>query len=324
MKPAIQFGTDGWRALIGDGFTTANLRVVAQAFADWIMRARGRRARVLIGYDGRFGGERFALAAARVLAGNGLRTDVTAEPVPTPALSWWILRRRYDGGLMITASHNPPAYSGVKVKPHFGGSPDETVIGALVAALGRRPPRDGGAVRRVTFTPAYDAMIRSLVDLRALRRLRGTVVHDPMGGVQLGRLDAVLRGLPLRIVRIHDRLDPMFCGLDAPEPVEKNLRELMEAVPRHRALLGIATDGDGDRVGIVSNDGTTLSPHLIYALLLLFMIRERKLTGGVVKTVSGSFLLDRIARAHGLELHETPVGFKHICRLMREDDILMG
>lgn len=324
MRTDIQFGTDGWRALIADGFTVERLRVVAQSFADWLVRTHGRRARAIIGFDGRFGGERFALAAGRVLAANGIRTDVTSGAVPTPALSWWVVKGKYDGGLMITASHNPPAYNGVKVKPEFGGSPDESVIGPLVAGLGRRKPRDGGTVRRVDFIPAYDGLLRSLVDRRALRSLKGTVVHDPMGGVQTGRLDAALRGLPLRVVRIHERLDPMFCGLDAPEPVEKNLRELMRAVPRHRALLGIATDGDGDRVGIVAENGVNLSPHRIFALLLLFLLRHRKLTGGVVKTVSGSFLLDRIARAHGLKLHETAVGFKHICRLMMTEDIMIG
>lgn len=325
-KHGITFGTDGWRALIAEGFTVERVRIVAQAFADWLKRAHRTRRKVLIGFDGRFGGERFALAAASVLEGNSFHVDVVSSPTPTPAVSWWILKRRYAGGLMITASHNPPAYSGIKIKPDFGGSPDETVIGPIVANLGVRPPRAGNlkAVRRVAFTDGYVRSLRRFVDLRALKRLRGTVVGDPMGGVQTGLLARVLSGTPLRVVSIHDRLDPLFCGLKSPEPVEENLADLKVAVRRTRARLGIATDGDGDRVGIVADGGRFLTPHIVLALLVLFMVRWRKLTGGVVKTVSGSYLMDRIARAHRLPLYETPVGFKYICKLMREKPILIG
>jgi len=214
----------------------------------------------------------------------------------------------------------------VKIKPHFGGSPDETVIGPIVARLGARTPKvgDAGAIQRVTFLKAYLRQLRQFVDFKALKRLRGVVVSDPMGGAQAGLLARVLKGTPLKVAAIHDRLDPLFCGLEAPEPVEKNLKDLKEAVRRSRARLGIATDGDGDRVGIVDDGGRFVTPHLVFALLLLFMVRFRKLSGGVVKTVSGSYLLDRIARAHGLKVHETPVGFKHICKLMLKEQIVMG
>jgi phosphomannomutase len=324
----IAFGTDGWRGLIADGFTVPRLRIVAQSFADWVRATapRGARPRVLVGYDGRFGGERFALHAARVVAGNGIATDLTAGPTPTPAVSWRIPERGYAAGLMVTASHNPPDWSGVKIKPGFGGSPDESVIGPIVRELGRREPREAPApaVRRVEFTAEYVEMLRRFVDRAALRRLRGTVVSDPMGGAQAGLLARALRGLPVRVAAIHDAIDPMFAGLEAPEPVEKNLAALQREVRRRRAIAGIATDGDGDRIGLVDDGGAFVTPHLVFALLLRYFIEGRGMRGGIVKTVSGSYLLDRIARRFRLPLHETPVGFKHICRLMREEDILMG
>lgn len=322
----VTFGTDGWRAIIAEGFTVERLNMVAQAFAEWLNSTGKRRARILIGYDSRFGGERFALAAARVLVGNGHRPDVASRVVPTPAVSWLIPERGYAAGLMITASHNPPAYTGVKVKPHFGGSPDETVMGPIAARLGRTPPKlgDPARVRRIDFIDAYIRRVRRFVDVDALKRMRGTVVFDPMGGAQAGLMPAALRGTRLKIAAIHDRGDPMFCGLRSPEPVESNLEELKSAVRRHRGLIGIASDGDGDRVGIVSDDGRFVTPHFVFALLLLHMVRVRKETGAVVKTVSGSYIIDRIARAHGLRVHETPVGFKYICRLMLEQDVMIG
>ncbi|MEK7474028.1 MAG: phosphoglucomutase/phosphomannomutase family protein [Candidatus Coatesbacteria bacterium] len=322
----IAFGTDGWRGIIAEAFTVDRLHVVAQAFADWMKRKGHERGRLLVGYDGRYGGERFALHAGRVLAGNGFRVDVTAGPVPTPAVSWRIPQKGYAAGLMITASHNPPSYSGVKVKPEYGGSPDETVIHPIVTLLGKHPPRFGEtrALRRVEYMDEYAHMLRGLVDRGALRKLRGTVVSDPMGGAQAGIVAKILKGLPLKVVAIHDVVDPMFCGLASPEPVEKNLGALKAEVRRRRAILGMATDGDGDRIALVADGGAFVTPHLVFALLLLFMVRERHQRGGVVKTVSGSFVLDRIVRKHGLPLYETPVGFKHICKLMREQDILMG
>ncbi len=321
----VTFGTDGWRGRIADEFTVDRLRIVAQAFAAWLKGTR-RPGRVLIGYDGRYGGARFARHAAGVIAANGFGVDVTAAPAPTPAVSWWIPRRRYAAGLMITASHNPPAWSGVKVKPYFGGSPDETVIGPIVRNLGKRPPaaeRPAG-IREVAFLDEYVAMLRRFVDLKAIRRLKGTVVSDPMGGAQAGLLARVLGGRGPRLAVIHDALDPMFCGLRSPEPVESNLEALKAEVRRTRGIIGIATDGDGDRIGLVADGGRYVTPHLIFVLLMQFLIRERRMTGEVVKTVSGSFLIDRIARRNGLTVHETPVGFKHICKLMRERDILIG
>lgn len=322
----VTFGTDGWRDIIADGFTVERVRWVAQAVADWLKKQKPFRGKALVGYDGRFAGERFALAAGRVLAGNGFRTDVTRTPVPTPAISWWIMKKHYAGGLMITASHNPAAYSGIKIKPHFGGSADESIIEPIAASVGLHSPKsaDLEKVRRVCILEQYTSMLRSFLELPALRRLRGRIVFDAMGGASAGLLQPVLRGLPVQIIPIHDAIDANFFGLESPEPVEKHLAALKEAVRSHRALVGIATDGDGDRVGIVSDDGEFLTPHKVFSLLVLHMVRNRRQTGAVVKTVSGSFLLDRIAAKQGLTLLETPVGFKYICKLMREHDIIIG
>ncbi len=322
----VTFGTDGWRDIIADGFTVERVRWVTQAVADWLKKQKPCRGKALVGYDGRFAGERFALAAGQVLAGNGFRTDVTATPVPTPAISWWIMKNHYAGGLMITASHNPAAYSGIKIKPYFGGSADESIIEPIAARVGAHAPKtaDLNAVRRVSILDRYTTMLRAFLKLPALRRLRGKIVYDAMGGASAGLLEPVLRGLPVEVVPIHDRIDPNFCGLESPEPVEKHLAALKTAVRRHKALVGIATDGDGDRVGIVSDKGEFLTPHKVFSLLVLHMVRNRRQSGAIVKTVSGSFLLDRIAAKHRLRLLETPVGFKYICKLMREHDIIIG
>ena len=322
----ITFGTDGWRAIIADGFTTEKVGIVAQAFAEWLRRSAKPRGRVLIGYDSRFGGELFSLAAARVLAGNGFRVDVTDGPVPTPAVSWRIPMKGYLAGLMVTASHNPSRYSGIKVKPFFGGSPDESVIGPIVKRLGKTPPRMGpeSSVKRVNFRDGYLRAVGRFVDLKAVKRLKGSVVGDAMGGPQAGNLSRILKGGTLKVKEIHGAFDPMFFGLHSPEPIEMNLGELKKEVVKSRAVLGMATDGDGDRLGIVSNEGKFLTPHVIFALSMLFMVRVRRQSGEVIKTVSGSFLINRIARAHNLKLHETPVGFKYLCALMRTRDILIG
>ena len=322
----VVFGTDGWRALIADGFTVERLQMVAQAFSDWLRMKARRGSKVLIGSDGRFGGERFAIVAGRVVAGNGFKPEVSATVVPTPAVSWLIPRKRYAAGLMITASHNPPAYTGVKVKPDFGGSPDETVMGPIAARLGRSRPKlgDTAAVKRVDFLNDYLKAACRFVDMRAVRKLKGTVVFDAMGGAQAGMMEKALKGARLKVVSIHDKVDPMSAGLASPEPVEKNLDGLKTAVRRARAVMGVATDGDGDRVGIVADGGRFVSPHLVFALLLKLMVEIRGETGAVIKTVSGSYIIERMARAYRRKVHETPVGFKYLCRLMLERDIVIG
>lgn len=323
----ISFGTDGWRAIIADIFTVDRVQIVAQAVADWLVSEGKSGSKVLIGYDGRFGGEMFSMAAGRVLQGNGFKVAVTKAAIPTPALSWQIPVGGYEAGLMLSASHNPPAYNGIKIKPHYGGSPGDEVILPIVERLGKTsPPRLGeaGAIERVDFISGYLDKVRDMVDIPALKKLAGKVVFDPMGGAQVGHLAKVLKGVPLEVVEIHNRLDPMFCGLTAPEPVESNLKDLKAAVKAEKPVLGIANDGDGDRVAIVDENGRALTAHELFAVLLLFMIRQRKQTGGIIKTVSGTFLIDRIARKYGLDVEESPVGFKYICKAMRERDILIG
>lgn len=323
----IVFGTDGWRAIIADIFTVDRVQIVAQAVADWLTNEGKSGAKVLIGYDGRFGGEMFSLAAGRVLHGNGFKVAVSRSAIPTPALSWQIPVGGYEAGLMLSASHNPPAYNGIKIKPHYGGSPGDEVILPIVKCLGKTtPPRLGeaNAIERVDFIPGYLDKVRDMVDIPALKKLSGKVVFDPMGGAQVGHLAKVLKGVPLEVVEIHNRLDPMFCGLTAPEPVESNLKDLKAAVKAEKPVLGIANDGDGDRVAIVDETGRALTAHELFSVLLLFMIRQRKQTGGIIKTVSGTFLVDRIAKKYGLDVEESPVGFKYICKAMRERDILLG
>ncbi|HEY8450487.1 MAG TPA: phosphoglucomutase/phosphomannomutase family protein, partial [Bacillota bacterium] len=326
MADAIRFGTDGWRAIIAEAFTFANVARVAQAVADWWRVDAGARGRVIVGYDTRFLSPRFAEEAAAVLAGNGFEVLLVDRPTPTPAVSWAIREHGLDGGLMITASHNPPEYHGIKVKAAFGGSALPEMTEAVerhyrrLVAQGGEPRRlDPAAARRsgriVPFDarPGYFAQLRRYVDLERLRGLGAPIVVDTMHGAGYGYLSALLREQGLEVIEVRAEPRPDFGG-GAPEPIARNLRPARAAVIVHGAAAGLCVDGDADRVAAIDEEGAVIDAQRVFALLLSHLYRARGQRGSVVKTFAGSRMIDRLAERFGLPFRETPVGFKHVCR----------
>jgi phosphomannomutase len=346
-RTPILFGTDGWRAVIAHEFTFANLERVAQAYADFINQPRqdappspqaathNQRAHeetatphVVVGYDRRFLSEKFAERAAEVLSGNGIGVAMFDSDVPTPLVSWAVRERTAAGGVVITASHNPAEFNGFKIKAPWGGSATRETTVAVEALVDAQTPRrsDLTAAMRDGLDEAvesYRAQIASYVDLERLRRAEARVVVDPMHGSGGRWVESFLRGGALAVETIRAERDTQFGGVN-PEPIDRNLAPLRERVRKAAALVGLATDGDADRVGAVNELGETMTMHEVVPLLLLHLARRRGMSGGVVRTFSQSVLTKRIAAAHNLKLHETPIGFKYVADLMLREDILIG
>lgn len=357
----IRFGTDGWRAVIARDYTFENLERVTQAYADYLVglkqesltnqlievgqisrqeakdslfsnvigAALGTQAlTVVVGYDRRFMSELFAQRAAECLAGNNFKVLLFSESQPTPVISWAVKDLNADGGVVITASHNPPDFNGFKIKAPWGGSADPTTTAAVEKLVDANPPK------RNQLSPSsenplektldtYRKQIASYIDIDRLKGATGRLIVDSMHGSGGTWIESFLSGGALQIETIRANRDPLFGGVN-PEPIDKNLGALKSRVRESGALAGVATDGDADRVGAVNERGETLTMHDVVPLILLHLVRNRKMTGGVVRTFSQSVLLKRIAAVHKLKLYETPIGFKYIAELMLTDDILIG
>ena len=337
LATTIRFGTDGWRAVIADGFTFANLERVAQAYADFLQQSSqdeqttnsaGRRPLVIVGYDRRFLSEQFATRAAEVLRGNNLQVRLFDRDVPTPLVSWAVREAAAAGGVVITASHNPAHFNGFKLKAPWGGSATPETTSAVEALVDQQAPAFGSlpADARGAMDSAvasYRAQIARLIDLDHLRSARARVVVDPMHGTGGSWVESFLGGGTLATETIRSWRDPQFGGVN-PEPIDANLDLLKRRVRETGALVGLATDGDADRLGSVNELGETMTMHEVVPLVLLHLARARGMSGGVVRTFSQSILTKRIAAAHGLKLYETPIGFKYVADLMLRDDILIG
>jgi phosphomannomutase len=330
----IRFGTDGWRALIAREFTFANLERVAQAYAEYLLQQQTgtpRNSLVVVGYDRRFLSEQFAARAAEVLAGNQMRVALFETDVPTPLVSWAVREQKAAGGVVITASHNPPLFNGFKIKAPFGGSATPETTMAVEALLDANPPTRGQLPPKESemqealrsSVESYRAQVASYVDLERLRATDARVVVDPMHGAGGRWVESFLEGGKLQVETIRAERDALFGGV-APEPIDRNLAPLKERVRATGALVGLATDGDADRVGAVSEAGETMTMHEVVPLVLLHLARRRGMTGGVVRTFSQSVLVKRIAAAHNLPLYETPIGFKYVADLMLRENILIG
>ncbi|MGI8918484.1 MAG: phosphoglucomutase/phosphomannomutase family protein [Pyrinomonadaceae bacterium] len=323
----IKFGTDGWRALIAREYTFANLERVSQAYADFLLRENPSSPFVVVGYDRRFMSENFAERAAEVLTGNGLQVAMFAEAQPTPLISWAVKDLQALGGVVITASHNPPDFNGFKIKAPWGGSAPPETTTAVEQLVDANPPKrasySSDSSQLDKSIESYRKQIKSYFDLDRLRSLNGTVVIDPMHGSGGHWVESFLTGSRLKVETIRGNRDPLFGGVN-PEPIDSNLGALKQRVAETKALVGLATDGDADRVGAVNELGETLTMHDVVPLVLLHLARNRGMSGGVVRTFSQSVLLKRIATAHDLKLYETAIGFKYIADLMLNDDILIG
>ena len=333
----IAFGTDGWRAVISDTFTFENVRLLAQAIADYV-REQSERAEseVVIGYDTRFLSDRYAGEVARVMAGNGIIAHLTRADAPTPAVSYAVVEKKAEAGVMITASHNPPRYNGVKLKAAFGGSALPEQARQVEALLERnqleaRGPNmmefqqatKLGLIRPFDPAWAYYQHLSTLLNLDMISKGEMIVVADGMYGSGRGAFRDMLSRTRCRLHEIRCEMNPGFGGIH-PEPLGHYLQALSAAIQTYHADVGLATDGDADRIGAMDAHGEFIDPHHIFALALRYLVEKRGWTGAVVKTVSTTRMVDRLAKRYDLPLHETPVGFNYIADYMLNGDVLIG
>ncbi|WP_218081127.1 phosphoglucomutase/phosphomannomutase family protein [Anthocerotibacter panamensis] len=317
----IRFGTDGWRAIIGDDFTFSNLRQVARVSAQVLAKTYSGTG-ILVGYDHRFLSPEFARAVAETLVADGFEVYLADQASPTPAISWAVKKRGALGGLIITASHNPPQWSGLKVKGAFGGSVPETVTQQIEQGLdsGLAIPKGKGTLQSFDPWELYLEQLRTRVDLEAIRQTPFTVFLDTMHGSGAGGLTRL--GIPVQALR--GERDPLFGGV-SPEPVAKNLAPAFRAVKAAaQPAVVLVFDGDADRIGAVNGDGTYLNCQVLIPLLIDHLARTRGGSGAVVKTLSGSDLFRRVALARGLPVYETAIGFKYIAEIMECEPVLLG
>ena len=326
----IQFGTDGWRGVIAEDFTAANVRKVAGAIARYVIRAENPQSGVLVGYDSRFGGPLFARATAEVIASTGTPVWLSDAPCPSPALSLLVRQRQAAGGIMITASHNPYRWSGVKYKASYGSSALPAIVSQIEQELSAvlangdvALPLRSDLIHSLHVREPYLQTLSALVDWERIRERTFRFLVDPMHGAAAGLLRELCRRHGVSCDEIRGSHDPLFGGVN-PEPIEPHVAALQQAVRTGKYDAGFAVDGDGDRIGAVDADGTFITPHQIFAILLWHLAGTRKLEGGVAKTFSTTKMIDKIAQKFGRPLFETPIGFKHICALMLERDILLG
>ena len=325
---AIRFGTSGWRAIIADEFTFENVRRATEAICSSLKGSHSEDTRrtLIIGHDTRFMGERFMAVAAEIARKKGLRVLQCESAVPTPALSHAIRSERALGGINFTASHNPPEYQGIKFSTADGAPalPEVTQkIEAAIAGSEQASDADGGSIEPYDARTGYLADLSGKINLKAIAAGRGRYAYDPLWGTGRGYLDKLLRDNGLEVETIHDWRDVTFGG-QAPEPGEEHIGELKELVTSKGYTLGLATDGDSDRFGVIDSGGEFITPNELIALLTDYLAESRGWTEGVARSVATSHLVDRVARDRNLELYETPVGFKYIGELINEDKIILG
>jgi phosphomannomutase len=337
MATSILFGTDGWRALIAEGYTFDNVRLCAQAVADHLQNRDGARRGLVVAYDTRFRSEHFAAAVAEVAAGNGLPVALCANPCPTPVASYSVVDRGAVGGVIITASHNPGEWNGFKFKPDYGGSASpevteglETRIQELQEGRGsvqRMPLQDAEATGLVTrFDPAgpYFRRLEELVDLERIRAAGLSVLVDSMHGAGSGYFKRALEGGATTVREIRAERNPAFPGMHNPEPIGHNLTPLLDEIKSGKVDLGLATDGDADRIGIVDERGVFVNQLETYALLLLYLLEIRGRRGPAVRSLTSTSMADRLGKRYGIPVYETPVGFKYVGPKMMETGAIFG
>ncbi len=326
----IKFGTDGWRGVIGDDFTFANVRRVAAAIAEYV-RAEGEPARgLIVGFDTRFLSAECARSAAEAVAAVGIPVVLADRATPTPAVSYAVVSRRTAGAMMITASHNPYRWNGAKFKAPYGGSAAPSVIRRIEVHLHKldrsarrsRKPKTA-PVETVDLISPYLERLKSLVRLDRIRDSGRGFVIDPMFGAARGCLARLFEEARIPYREIHAEHNPLFPGLN-PEPIEPHIAGLRQGVVEGGFDAGFATDGDADRVGAIDRDGNFIDSHKIFSILLKHLAEDLKLRGEVVKTFSTTQMIDKLARKYGLPLHITPIGFKYIAELMLTRDVLIG
>jgi len=334
---AIKFGTDGWRAVIAEDFTFENVARVAQATADfWKSEVRsqkseifGRELKVVVGYDRRFFSDRFAQASAEVFAGNDFQVVLTPEPTPTPSVSFAVKHLHAVGGVMLTASHNPPIFNGFKLKSFYGGSSDSETCKAVESFLDKNPvcraqlPASNSQLLISDVRLAHYAALKKLVDFKLIAKSKLRFAHDALFGVGAGCFEQLLAGTTCKVTTLNGAHDVLFGGIN-PEPIEKNYARSQKFLRTHPHDICLVTDGDADRVGGMDGRGNYLSTHQLICLLLHHFFINRKQTGRVVKALTTTSMVDKMCAAFNLPLVETGVGFKYICAEMLKGGVLLG
>jgi alpha-D-glucose phosphate-specific phosphoglucomutase len=335
MDKVIRFGTDGWRAVIAEDFTFDNVRACAQGVADYLKQAKLADRGLVIGYDMRFASEDFAAAAAEVIAGNKIKVILCSKAAPTPVISYTVTATRCAGGIIITASHNPARWNGFKFKDDLGASAPSEVVAEIeknanealsTGRIKRIPLTDGLNSKLIKYLdpdPAYFKQLKKLIDLEAIRRSRLKVIVDSMYGAGIGYFSELLKGGKIEIIPINGERNPSFPGIN-PEPIARNLDKLSDSVKKQKANVGIANDGDADRIGIVDEKGNFINQLQVFALLVLYFLEVRGERGAIVKTLSDTMMIDRLGKLFNVPVYETPVGFKYVAPLMVEKNALIG
>ncbi|OLD62641.1 MAG: hypothetical protein AUI53_01180, partial [Acidobacteria bacterium 13_1_40CM_2_60_7] len=326
----IRFGTDGWRGIIADDFTFDNVKKVAHAIARYVVRCEDARNGIIIGYDRRFASDRGAEVIAEVVSATGTPVWLADKPCPTPAISLLVRQRGAAGGIVVTASHNPYRWNGIKYKAKYGSSPLPSIVAQIETELERLlregvrplPPRKE-LIQPVDPRAPYLDTIEKLVDWQRLREAKFRFLVDPMHGASAGLLRELFTRNGVACDEIRGTRDPLFGGAH-PEPIEPHIEPLRRAIRAGQYDAGFCADGDGDRIGAIDHDGVFITPHQIFALLFWHLAGTRQLPGDVAKTFSVTKLIDKLAAKFGRKLHEVPIGFKHVCELMLEQNILIG
>ncbi|MGA9977715.1 MAG: phosphoglucomutase/phosphomannomutase family protein [Candidatus Sulfotelmatobacter sp.] len=325
MPQEIKFGTDGWRGIIADDFTFDNVRRVAGAIASYVLKYEDAKRGVFIGYDTRFASQRFAQAAAEVIAATGVPVKLANDYTPTPAVSYAVKHQGAAGGVMITSSHNPWNWNGVKFKGKFGGSATPAIMKRIEEemAAGAMPKGVNAAIEEVDLKVPYIAAVCAFADVDLVAKTNFRFAVDAMYGSGRGVLSGIFRERGIRHVAIREELNPLFPGIN-PEPIEPHVSLLQQTVVREKCDAGLATDGDADRIGAAAEDGSFVDSHKIFCVLLRWLLERKKWPGDVVRAFNTTRMLDRIAAKHGRKIYETRIGFKYIADLMMERDILIG
>jgi phosphomannomutase len=324
-QQSIKFGTDGWRAVIADNFTYDNVRRVVGAIASYVLKHEDSKSSVIVGYDTRFASKDAAQIAAEVLAEAGIPVKLADDATPTPAISLAVKQHGAAGGVVVTSSHNPWNWNGVKFKGKFGGSATPAIMKIVEQELnaGAMPRGQKAEIEKVDLKQAYIAAICGFADLDLIAKANFKVAIDSMHGSGRGILSKIFSDRGIQHVAIRQDLNPLFPGIN-PEPIEPHVAKLQEVVVKEKCHAGFATDGDADRLGAVAEDGSFVDSHKIFSVLLRWLLVRKNWGGEVVRAFNTTLMLDRIAAKHGRKLNECPIGFKYIADLMMERDILIG
>src|SRR5213594_2743632 len=321
----IKFGTDGWRGIIADDFTFENVRRVAGAIASYVLKKEDSARGVIVGYDTRFASKSAARVAAEIIARAGIPVKLANDYTPTPALSLAVKNTNAAGGVVITSSHNPWNWNGVKFKAKFGGSATPAIMKVIEdeVRVGAMPNGRTAPIEEVDLKQAYIRAVCRFADLGLIAKANFTFVVDSMYGSGRGILTNIFEERGIRHIAIRQELNPLFPGIN-PEPIEPHVALLQETVVKNNCHAGLATDGDADRIGAVAEDGSFVDSHKIFSVLLRWLLERKKWPGEVVRAFNTTRMLDRIAARYGRKMNECPIGFKHIADLMMQREIVIG